>query len=189
MSPLASWVLSAALYFAPVESRPQFKGYEETTDATRARYASIAEDVAEAAEENAKSPEDAKRRAALLLAVAIGESGLSYDVDKGPCYRQGNWRTRCDGGTSFTLWQMKSATVDGQAVHAKHVAGLDKRKLAARAALRKILGSLGMCKKLEPKDRLSAYGAGRCIAGLANIQARHALYLRIAAHTPSPEGT
>ncbi len=182
MTPLASWVLSAALYFAPVESRPQFKGYEETMDETRARYASIAEDVAEAAEENAKSPEEAKRRAALLLAVAIGESGLSHDVDKGPCYRKGNWRERCDGGTSFTLWQMKAVTIDGESKHAKHVAGLDKRKVAAKAALRKILGSLGMCKALPPEDRLSGYGAGRCIGGHKGVRARWSLYQRVLGH-------
>lgn len=182
MSPLASWVLSAALYFAPVESRPQFKGYEETTDETRARYASIAEDVAEAAEENAKSPEEAKRRAALLLAVAIGESGLSHDVDKGPCYRKGNWRSRCDGGTSFTIWQMKGATMDGQFFYGKDLAGLDKRKLAAKAALRKILGSLGLCKKLPAEDRLSAYGAGRCLEGHKGIRARWSLYQRVLGH-------
>ena len=182
MSGLAEWVLSAALTFAPVETRPKFKGYEETPDETRARYASIAEDVAQAAEDGAKSPEEAKRRAALLLAVAIGESGLSLDVDRGPCYRKGNWKSRCDGGTSFTIWQMKTVVVDGKPMLASKVAGLEHRKVAAKAALRAILGSLGMCRKLPPEDRLSGYGAGRCIEGHKSVRARHALFQRVLGH-------
>jgi hypothetical protein len=182
MSALAEWVLSAALFFAPVETRPKVAGYEETADEARARYASIAEDIAAAAEEGAPPAGEAKRRAALLLAVAVGESGLSYDVDKGPCYRKGNWRERCDGGTSFTIWQLKAVSIDGEHRHARHVEGVAKRKIAAKAALRKILGSLGMCKSLAPEDRLSAYGAGRCLEGHKGIRARWALFQRVLGH-------
>lgn len=182
MSPLAEWVLSAALTFAPIESRPQFKGYEESREEAFERYISIANDIAFAAEERAKTPAAAKRNAALLLAVAVGESGLSADVDRSPCYRGGGFRTRCDSGTSFTIWQLKHAIVDGRPVWGRELQGTDKRRDAARGALRSILGSLGMCKKLEPEDRLSGYGAGRCIVGHKSVRARWALFQRVQAH-------
>lgn len=183
MSPLAEWVLSAALYFAPIESRPQFKGYEETREEAFDRYISIANDIAEAAQENAKTEGGAKQRAALLLAVAVGESGLSADVDQGPCYRQGNWKARCDGGTSFTLWQLKHALIDGELVRGKLLEGHDNRKRAAKGALRALLGSLGMCKKLPEEDRLSGYGVGRCVTGNKSVRARWALYQRVLGYT------
>lgn len=183
MTPLAEWVLSAALTFAPIETRPQFKGYEETREEAFDRYISIANDIAEAAEGDAKTPAGAKQRAALLLAVAVGESGLALDVDQGPCYRQGGFKTRCDGGTSFTLWQMKHAHVDGEFVKGKALEGLGNRKKAARGALRAILGSLGMCKKLPAEDRLSGYGVGRCLEGNKSVRARWSLYQRVLTHT------
>lgn len=188
MSALAEWVLSAALTFAPIETRPQFKGYEESRDEAFSRYISIAADIAAAAEENAKSERAAKERAALLLAVAIGESGLSADVDRGPCYRKGGYKTRCDSGTSFTLWQMKAALVDGKPMRAAELVGHDKRRTAARAALRALLGSLGMCRKLPAEDRLSGYGAGRCIEGHKGVRARWALYQRVLTHEVTPQG-
>jgi len=182
MSPLAEWVLSAALTFAPIETRPQFKGYEESREDAFDRYISIANDIAAAAESNTTKGTPAKDKAALLLAVAIGESGLSLDVDRGPCYREGGFKTRCDSGTSFTLWQMKAAILDGQPMSAAELVGTDKRKGAARAALRAILGSLGRCKSLPAEDRLSGYGVGRCIAGNKSVRARHKLFLRVLGH-------
>ena len=182
MSALAGWVLSAAVAFAPPATRPQFKGHEESLDETAARYASIAEDIAAAAEEGAKSEADAKQRAALLLAVAVGESGLSADVDRGPCYRQGNWKARCDGGTSFTIWQMKHAIVDGELVAGRKLEGVANRRRAAKGALRALLGSIGMCKKLPAEDRLSGYGVGRCVEGNKSVRARWALYVRVLGH-------
>jgi hypothetical protein len=182
MSPLAEWVLSAALTFAPIERQPQWKGYEETREEAFDRYITIANDIAAAAEGEAKSELGAKQRAALLLAVAVGESGLALDVDRGPCYRQGGYKLRCDGGTSFTLWQLKHAIVDGQPVRGRELEGTANRPRAARGALRAILGSLGMCKKLAPEDRLSGYGVGRCVAGNKSVRARWALYQRVVAH-------
>jgi hypothetical protein len=187
LTPLAEWVFSAALTFAPIETRPQFKGYEETREEAFERYISIANDIAYAAEETSKTEGSAKQRAALLLAVAVGESGLSADVDQGPCYRQGNWKARCDGGTSFTIWQMKHAIIDGEVVRGKALEGHDSRRRAARGALRSLLGSLSMCKKLPEEDRLSGYGAGRCLEGNKSVRARWALYQRVLTHTTEKE--
>jgi len=181
VSALADWVLLAALHFAPIETRPRFEGYLETQEEAFGRYLGIARDIAAAAEEHEGTDAEKRKRAALLLAVAVGESGLSRDVDEGPCYRRGRWRARCDGGTSYTLWQMKSAVVDGRPVHARELRGLDKRGQAARAALRAIRGSLGACRKLEAQDRLSMYGAGSCKPGLRSVRARWALFERVVA--------
>lgn len=184
MSALADWVLLAALHFAPLETRPQFEGFEETREEGFSRYLDISRDIAAAAEEQPGTDEQKRRRAALLLAVAVGESGLSRDVDEGPCFRRGGWRTRCDSGTSHTLWQMKAAILDGRPVLAKELRGFDRRKDAARAALRALQGSLGQCRKLDAADRLSAYGAGACKVGLQSVRARWALFERVAGWKP-----
>lgn len=184
MGALAEWVLSAALFFAPLETRPKFKGYEETPEAALARYRTIAEDIEAAAMEHDGND---KAEAALLLAVAIGESGLSYDVDVGPCYRKGGFRTRCDGGTSYSLWQLKSGVVDGIAYGGHEFQGTDKRRLAARAALKKLKGSFGMCKDLPEQDRLSAYGAGRCLEGNKSVRSRWALFQKVRSFTPTKQ--
>lgn len=185
MSTLADWVLLAALHFAPIETRPRFAGFEETQEEAFGRYLGIARDIAAAAEEHEGTDNEKRRRAALLLAVAVGESGLSRDVDEGPCYRVGGWKARCDGGTSHTLWQLKTAVVEGRAVSARELRGLDKRGEAAKAALRALRGSLGACRKLEPADRLSMYGAGSCKPGLRSVRARWALFERVAAFQAS----
>ena len=176
---LAQAIMIAALEFAPVESRPEFPGYVETRAETLDRYWSIAQDIAAAAQEVPTKPggladED---EAALLLALAIGESGLSLDVDRGPCYRKGKWFARCDGGSSFTIWQLKPIRFDGALRTGKELQS--DRALAARVALWLARGSLGQCRKLEPRDRLSAYGAGYCKEGLASVRARHALYVKV----------
>lgn len=188
MTALVEWILSAALTFAPIATRPQFKGYEETQEETLARYRSIAEDIAAAASEGDGKGRSSKERAALLLAVAIGESGLSADVDKSPCYREGGWKTRCDSGSSYTIWQLKHTLLDGKLVPGRDLQGHAKRRDAARGALRMIEGSLGMCSKLPVEDRLSMYGVGRCAAGVKSIRARHALYVKIASHSAPKEG-
>lgn len=181
MSALADWVLLAALHFAPLETRPRFEGYEETRDEAFSRYLGIAADIAAAAEEHPGTDAEKRRRAALLLAVAVGESGLSRDVDEGPCYRRNKWRARCDSGTSHTLWQLKTGILDGRPVRGLELRGIDKRRSAARVALRALQGSLGRCKALEPADRLSGYGAGTCKPGIASVRARWALVEKVQA--------
>lgn len=176
---LAQAIMLAALEFAPIELRPEFPGYVETRAEALDRYWSIAQDIAAAAQETPAKPggisdED---EAALLLALAIGESGLSLDVDRGPCYRKGKWAARCDGGTSHTIWQLKTVRFDGSVRSGKELQA--NRALAARVALWLARGSLGQCRKLEPRDRLSAYGAGYCKEGLPDVRARHALWTKI----------
>lgn len=176
---LAAKVMLAALAYAPVETRPNYPGFSETRNETIDRYWSIATDIAAAAEETPTTPGGLsdESEAALLLALAIGESGLALDVDRGPCYRRGALWRRCDSGTSYTIWQLKPGMVDGKVRTGKQLQA--DRKLAARLALKRARGSLGQCRAMEPHDRLSAYGAGHCVAGLADIRARWKLYQRV----------
>lgn len=176
---LAQAVMLAALAFAPPETRPQYEGHRETREETVERYWSIAQDIAAAAEEVPATPGGLtdQQEAALLLALAIGESGLSRDVDVGPCYRKGRLWRRCDSGTSYTIWQLKPGIVDGKVRAGKELQA--DRRLAARLALRRARGSLGQCRALEAHDRLAAYGAGRCIAGIESVRERYRLFQRV----------
>ncbi len=172
---LATWLLAAALHFAPPETRPQFPGYEESRTETISRYESIVSDIERAAEGD-------KSRATLLLALAIGETGLSLDTDRGPCYRGGAYKSRCDGGTSATLWQLKSVRWKGEVL--RYLDLFKDRLRAATIALSIARKSIGMCRHLEPQDQLSAYGSGACRPGLKSVRARYHLWARINAWTP-----
>lgn len=176
---LAKKVLLAALAYAPIETRPQYAGYAETREQALDRYWSIAQDIAEAAVEVPPKPGGMsdEQEAALLLALAIGESGLSLDVDRGPCYRKGKLWRRCDSGTSFTIWQLKPSLFDGKVRTGRELQA--DRKLAARVALHRARGSIGQCRALPAVDRLSAYGSGRCIEGLQDVQARWRLAVKV----------
>lgn len=151
---MKTFALMSALYLTAVEqaspsSRPQFPGHEETEVETRARYADIASDIVRVAGEQ-PPPRGMSRAdgAALLLAMAIGESGLSADVDNFDCYRESGWEARCDYGESRSLWQTKEICAT--------------RLDCARAAYRQLRASLGACASMVPEYRLSAYGSGRC---------------------------
>lgn len=184
---LAQSIMLAALAFAPPETRPNYPGYSETRAETVDRYWSISQDIAAAATAEPAKPGGLtdEQEAALLLALAIGESGLALDVDRGPCYRRGGLWARCDSGTSFSIWQIKPIYFDRTRVDGPMLQS--DRNLAARVALWLARSSLGACRKLDPHDRLSAYGAGHCKAGLENIRERFRLYQRVLAHMQAPK--
>lgn len=160
-------VLALLIQFAPVDRLPQFPGYEETPAEAQARYREIARDIVNAAE--GPGPFSRAGNAFLLSAMAIGESGLALDVDRGPCYRKGSWVQRCDGGRAQSIWQVW---------HPERLT----RAEAARLALKRLRASWYRCKALPPKYRLSAYGAGRCME-LEGAAARWRLYLSIRARS------
>lgn len=188
MTPLAKWVLAALLRFAPVEALPQFPAFEEAADAARARYASIAVDIAAAAEAESPIPGGLTDRAeaALLVAIAIGESQLSADTDRGPCYRGapgGRHWGRCDHATSATLWQIKRGLLwDGKRL--SYLELFTDRARAARIALRFARASLHTCRRLPAVDRLSGL-SGRCVEGHAGARGHYRRWLRIAAWEPA----
>ena len=172
MTALAEWLLAAALAFAPPEKAKQFPGFEETPAQARARYASIAADIDTAAGGD-------KAKAALLLAIALGESGLAKDVDSGTCYRIGAYRSRCDAGTSHSLWQVKAYGITAAELKT------DRLK-AAKKALALAQSSLGSCRALDPRDGLSQYATGSCKAGVASAQARFDLWGKVYAWRAAP---
>ena len=162
---LAASLFATALTHAPPETRTQFPGHDETVVQTRARYAGIALDIVRVVGER-EPPAGLSRvdAAALMLALAIGESGLSADVDALDCYRGPGWESRCDHGQAHSIWQTWEPC--------------DSRLECGRAAYHVVRGSLGACRNLEPRYWLSAYGSGRCqpLQGAAD---RWALYGRI----------
>lgn len=186
---LAQWVLQTLLFFAPPERAPQLPGFEESVDETRSRYAAIAEDIAAAAEAPEKTSDGLsdQAEAALLVAIAIGETMLASDVDEGSpgCYRGkpgGAWWSRCDAGTSATLWQLKPIKWEGELVtYREH---FKDRARSARIALWIARSSLSMCRKLPAIDHLSAL-SGSCREGLEAPRARYRLWQKIRAWQPA----
>jgi hypothetical protein len=180
MNAFVAWILAAALHFAPPERHPRFDGYEETAEQAHARYEQIAVDIAAAVE----GRKDAKDMAALALAWAIGESALAPDADKGPCYRKGRWKLRCDGGLAAGPWQLHEYW-DRQAKERVTVAAIfADRARSAKTVVRKLIGAWVQCAHLAPEDRLSGFGLGHCEAGNASVRARYRLWQRVRAWQP-----
>lgn len=175
---LEQWTYEAMVKFAPPEKAPQFPGYEETIDETKQRYRELAAVIAKVGEN--------RSRAALLVAIGIGESRLARDTDVGPCYRGkpgGKLWKRCDSGTSGSVWQIKTPVkgLEGEVISYTDI--FKDRERAARIELRIALGSLRRCRHLEPVDHLSALG-GSCQAGLASAQSRWKLWQTISVWSP-----
>lgn len=185
---LAAWVLAALLQFAPLDRLPRFEGFAETQTEAQQRYVAIADDIAAVAEEDERKPGGLSDHdeAALLVALAIGETHLALDTDEGSpgCYRGkpgGPWWTRCDSGTSATLWQLKPVLWEGQQLGYREL--FTDRRRAARIELRAARGSLWRCRRLDPVDRLSALGGG-CHAGGKSAQDRYRSWMQIRAWAP-----
>lgn len=180
------WAYQAMLAFAKPEKAPQFPGFEETADETKARYREIAKAIA-AATTSAHKSLSIRDQAALLVALGVGESGLSRDTDIGPCYRgdgpNSGWRARCDYGTSGSVWQVHTPIVDTDGEVVRYATTFKDRYRSARIALRLAVGSLGSCKKLEPIDHLSALG-GVCRAGFKAAQERYKLWQKVRVWNP-----
>lgn len=138
MNAAIAWILSLLLYAAPPDRLDAAPGWDETPAARAARYDAIAADVAAVvyapdAVLLYAGPRARAHTAALLVAVAVLESGLAADVDRGPCYRGRDGRgPRCDRGRAYSLWQVHDPAVQGD------------RRAAARAALRLMRGSFGV---------------------------------------------
>lgn len=182
MNAFVAWILAAALHFAPPERHPRFDGYEETAEQAHARYEQIAVDIAAAVE----GRKDAKDMAALALAWAIGESALAPDADRGPCYRKGKWKLRCDGGLAAGPWQLHEYW-DRQAKERVTVAAIfADRARSAKTVVRKLIGAWVQCAHLASEDRLSGFGLGHCEAGNASVRARYRLWQRVRAWEPQP---
>lgn len=177
---LEAWIFFAAITHAPPQHVPQFPGFEESIYDTVERYETIAHDIAEAV----KDRKDAKSAAALLLAWAIGETHLARDADLGPCYREGAYRTRCDGGRAATLWQLHDHhdRKTGEFIDTEPL--FDDRPRAVRIALAGLYQAWTSCRHLKPEDRFSGFGIGSCIEGNVQVRKRYALWQTIRGWSP-----
>jgi hypothetical protein len=163
----------------------RFPGYDETADAAKARYAAIVEDIAFVVQAHEPLPGLTRSEsAAFLLAMAIGETALALDADKGPCFRgrylDRNYVARCDAGRAVGVLQVQLAT--GRAEHFA-----DRRKLLTHG-LKALRGSLLACWRSPVDERLAAYGSGSCgnEGGKAGSRARFALFGRVLHAHPIP---
>ena len=186
MTAVVEWLLALALQFAPPSQALRFPGYDETADAARARYAVIAEDIAAVVQSHEPLPGLTRvESAAFVLAMAVGESALALDADKGPCFRGRhlgrNYAGRCDSGRAVGVLQVQLAS--GRAEHFA-----DRRKLLA-VGLEALRGSLWACVSLPVDERLAAYASGSCAneGGKAGSRKRWALFSQILNARPAPK--
>jgi hypothetical protein len=181
-SALAEWTLAALLQFAPPSRHERAPWADASADAALERYRGVAAAIVEQCE----SRREPRPCAALLVALAVGESGLARDADVGPCYRRGGYRTRCDSGRAASVWQVQAhgRDDDGPITVARLFAS---RSLAAGIALRVAWGSLSRCRDLPEEDRLAALGGvgpdGRCRPS-RSARARWRLWQTVRAWSP-----
>lgn len=128
---MSAWIFALLLAVVPPGQHPR-----ETYDAAVHRYASIADDVA--------SVTNDRRTAALLVAIAVHESGLRADVDTG--------ETLGDGGRARGLWQLQDVPSDLS------------RAEQASVALARVQRSFRACG--SGRYALAAYASGSCARGL-----------------------
>lgn len=196
---VVAWIFALMSFLAPPEKltaapHVQLPGWEETLEQRTERYESIAKDIFEVVYDvSAKLPYRGKRgraqSTALLVAIAFMESGFMPDVDKGPCYRKGSFRTRCDGGLSAGMWQARLG--EGETLLSIHgVDGLKQadlfkdRKTQVRIALHMVNRSFKTCRLLGPEAVLNVYSSGSCSRGQKPASARLALAKRAYAARP-----
>jgi hypothetical protein len=179
---LREWAIAALLSHWPLERVPVMPGHDETMAQRRDRYDAIVDAAVAAAEAEPPKPGGLsdKREAALLLAIAIGESGLARDADLGPCFIGPGHERRCDGRRSATVWQLM-----GSAWKIPVETLFADRGLAARLELKAARGSLWLCRKqgYAAVDGLSAL-SGKCQVGLKAAQDHYHRWNRIAAWMP-----
>jgi hypothetical protein len=179
------WVLAALLHFAPVGQWDRSHWADESHEAALQRYRGIATAIESVC---ALSKGPVRDCESLLVALAVGESGLAKDADLGPCYRRGNWWRRCDAGKAASAWQAQAhgfdlrPNGDGKRITVARL--FADRELAAWQALRVARNSLSLCRDLAPEDRLSAL-SGRCHKGDGPWRNRWRLWGKVKAWIPS----
>jgi len=178
---LTAWVFLLLMTKVPPERHDGSPWEEPRYEAWR-RYAHIASAIDTTCSDAPRLPRGCnttKCCAALLSAIAIGESNLARDADEGPCYRVGpRYERRCDRGRAASVFQCQriSPLVSVSDLFAS-------REVAAKQALMVASASLAKCGKLDPRDKLSGL-SGRCIDGPGPWRARYALWLTLRAWEP-----
>jgi hypothetical protein len=158
-------------------AQPQIPGWEETVEQKQDRYQQIASELYEVVYDPATvplfgGPRGRATTAATILAVAFHEGGFAHDVDVGPCYRGKGFSTRCDGGATACLLQVKigdGATAEGWTQKDLFA---DRHK-CFRAGLRLMRKSQRACGAKFGRDHwLTAYAAGVCDNSAGQLRSR-----------------
>jgi hypothetical protein len=153
---MIAWLVALLVAVVPPGKVPA----RESAEAGLERYESIAADIATVT----RSP----RTAALLVAVAVHESGLRLDVDTG--------ETLGDAGRARGLWQLQGIPADLPRVE------------QAAIALDRIQRSHKACAGNADRFRLAAYASGSCSRGLPESAAIVDSWRRmLGAHPPPRE--
>jgi hypothetical protein len=174
---VTAWILSLLLVVVPPGRVPA----RESEADGRARYAEIAADIAAAVADEAPlfaGQFGRERTAALLVSVALFESGFRVDVDRGV--------TLGDHGASCTLWQLNlgRGRIDG--FSCGELAA--NRRKAAALALRAMRRSRAACPNLPIEDMLRVYASGSCERGARESAERVRFAQRLfARHPPHQE--
>lgn len=148
---LAAWLLGAMVTWSPPAV------HREGAEEARARYESIADDIAFVSLDPDEPPvfegtSGRAKTALLVAAIASYESGYRKDVDTG--------QVRGDHGKSWCIMQIQVRGKTAEGWTGEDL--VEERKRCVRAALHRIRASFVMCRKLPLLDRLSGYTLGRC---------------------------
>lgn len=172
------WILAALIHFAPPEQHDSRPWGNEKIEETILRYEGIAETI----ESTCSNAKDKRSCEALLVAIAVGETGLAKDADLGPCYRKGAFKTRCDSGAAASVWQAHAfGEFEGAPITVKRL--FADRRIGAWQALRVARSSLARCRDGAAQDRLSGL-SGQCLKGPGPWRARYNLWLAAQGWTP-----
>lgn len=173
MDAIVAWMVGLMLWQAPADKLAAMRARDglsaETAEARASRYESIAKDIVEVTMDGKAQPlfggkHGRVRTAAFVLAVALRESALDEDVDRGPCYREGKWAWRCDHGRAACILQIQPA--GGETLGALFA----DRKLCLRTGIRRMAASFSVCTPRGPDSdqtltmdhRLAQYARGWC---------------------------
>jgi Tfp pilus assembly protein PilV len=146
---LAALLFKAMIALAPLHNY-SYRG--ETEAVSRARYESIAQDIADVVEsEPSPLPDDDKKvKIGLLLVIISSTESGGYDANVDKCIRNG------DHNTSFSIFQLSNAFAPSYEV-------CHSRKRAVHWAIKAISNSFSACHHLPYYSRLSVYSTGHCV--------------------------
>ena len=158
MSTLAKLILKCMISFVAL-NYPSAYPNTESQQVVLARYESIANDIAEGAENSVKSPtttvfdnDNKGVKIGLLLAIIAATESNGYAASVDTCARGG------DNHTAWTIFQLNEYYAP------KYVVCHD-RKQAVKYAIQFIKRSFEACHNLSFNSRLSIYDTGKCIEG------------------------
>lgn len=161
MSILSKWILTVLLSIAPTA---KYQTAQESEQVLKARYTSIAEDMASAIQNSEPlfTGEDAElKTAALVSSIAFMESGFRKSVDQG--------NLRGDNGRSWCLMQINLGNgrvkIGDETMRSWRGRDLvaDRKKCFA-VGIETLRLSMSRCTYLPEGGALSVYTSGQCLA-------------------------